>query len=342
MATVDIRKLIEEAARRHGVDPNIALSVAKAESNFNPNARSPAGAIGVMQLMPSTAKALGVDPYDTAQNIEGGIRYLKQQYDRFGSWPLALAAYNAGPGAVEKHGGIPSYPETQEYLRRVLGDKAVAAYSRASALRQQLAKQMYTPTSDPFDLASQILRYVEANRAPSLWSRVPAGTTTEAARHNRALEEISRATLAETARANRAREAAEAQQDLLQSLLPKTAGERAAMAETAAVDNLRQMYQKAFEQAYKQDKEGTRPMPSVEELASSVLNRFLSDPDLYNNLVSSGGDLYRVLNNFSISTLKMPLRTFVDRLKKYSPQGASDPLAAILESVIPLDQLPLR
>lgn len=104
------------AAEETGVPLQVLLAVARAESGFNPDAESPAGAIGMMQLMPGTAEGLGVDPTDPAQNILGGARYLAAQYDTFGSWDLAFAAYNAGPGAVDQYGGIPPYRETQNYV----------------------------------------------------------------------------------------------------------------------------------------------------------------------------------------------------------------------------------
>ncbi|HUR85226.1 MAG TPA: lytic transglycosylase domain-containing protein [Solirubrobacteraceae bacterium] len=114
---------IQAAAARHGLDPALLTGLIRAESNFDPGATSPAGAQGLTQLMPATAAGLGVtNPLDPAQAIEGGAKYLRQQLDRFGGdASKALAAYNAGPGAVERFGGIPPYEETQNYVRRVLG-----------------------------------------------------------------------------------------------------------------------------------------------------------------------------------------------------------------------------
>jgi soluble lytic murein transglycosylase-like protein len=113
--------LIVEAARRQGIPPALVKAVIHAESAFDPHAVSPKGAMGLMQLMPRTAKMLGVqEPYVAHANILGGTRYLRELYDRYGSWVPTLAAYNAGPSAVDRFGGIPPYAETREYVSRVL------------------------------------------------------------------------------------------------------------------------------------------------------------------------------------------------------------------------------
>lgn len=109
------------AARRHGVPEDLFLRLVQQESGWNPGAVSHKGAIGLAQLMPATARALGVNPRDPQQNLDGGARYLREQFDRFRSWRLALAAYNAGPAAVTRYGGLPPYRETQGYVRAILG-----------------------------------------------------------------------------------------------------------------------------------------------------------------------------------------------------------------------------
>jgi soluble lytic murein transglycosylase-like protein len=123
---------ITAAAKRHGIDPALLAGLIKQESGFNANARSGAGAVGLTQLMPATAAGLGVtDPTNPAQSIEGGAKYLADQLKRFGGdVARALAAYNAGPGAVERFGGVPPYAETQNYVRAV---QANAAQFRASS-----------------------------------------------------------------------------------------------------------------------------------------------------------------------------------------------------------------
>ncbi len=108
-------------ANRHGVPEDIFLRRVQQESGWNPGAVSHKGATGLAQLMPGTARKLGVDINDPHQNLEGGARYLKMMHSKFGSWRLALAAYNAGPGAVEKHNGIPPYAETINYVKAILG-----------------------------------------------------------------------------------------------------------------------------------------------------------------------------------------------------------------------------
>lgn len=110
--------IVEQAATAYGVPVELIRAVMKQESGGAERAVSKKGAQGLMQLMPETARDLGVaDPFDPIQNIHGGVRYLRQMYDRFGDWRKALAAYNAGPGAVEKYGGVPPYAETQGYVR---------------------------------------------------------------------------------------------------------------------------------------------------------------------------------------------------------------------------------
>ena len=122
-ASPAISNLLAEAAERHALDQRLLSAVAWRESHFQAGAVSPKGAVGVMQLMPETARALGVDQHDTAQNIEGGAAYLRQMLNRYDNNPaLALAAYNAGPGMVDRYRDIPPFAETQAYVRGILGD----------------------------------------------------------------------------------------------------------------------------------------------------------------------------------------------------------------------------
>ena len=119
----DFNDIINSAAKKYNISSSIIKSVIKAESNFNPTVVSTAGAMGLMQLMPETARALKVDDaFDPLQNIEGGVRYLKDMLEKFGgNLELALAAYNAGPGNVVKYGGIPPFKETQSYVNKIMG-----------------------------------------------------------------------------------------------------------------------------------------------------------------------------------------------------------------------------
>ena len=147
IADPKIEKVIQDMATRHGVDVNLIKAIIKAESNNNPKAVSSKGAQGLMQLMPPTARNLGVaNSLDPAQNVDGGVRYLKQLMALYsGNLELSLAAYNAGPGAVERHGGIPPYRETQQYVKKI--------GNLYGSLRSQ------TETPEPH--RSNIVRYME-------------------------------------------------------------------------------------------------------------------------------------------------------------------------------------
>ena len=120
-ANPDLAQVIHSAAQKYAVDPKLVSAVAEVESGGDQNAVSPAGAVGVMQLMPETAAGLGVNPYDMKSNVEGGAKYLREMLDTFdGDVKKAVAAYNAGPNAVKAYGGVPPYAETQNYVTSVL------------------------------------------------------------------------------------------------------------------------------------------------------------------------------------------------------------------------------
>ena len=144
----DLTALIDHYAHDRGLSPKLVQAVIQVESAYNPQARSHKGAMGLMQLMPDTAKLLRVeDPYDPAQNIRGGTLYLRRQLDRFsGDLTLALAAYNAGPTAVTNYGGVPPYPETRNYVRKVLslyrGTPAAFQKSTSGRARTQVGRQV--------------------------------------------------------------------------------------------------------------------------------------------------------------------------------------------------------
>jgi len=150
---VDLDAIFDAAGQKYNISPDLLKAVARVESNFRPDATSKVGAMGIMQLMPGTAKYLGVtDAYDPEQNIIGGAKYLKEQLDRFdGDVKLALAAYNAGWPAVKKHGGIPPFRETQAYVPKVLG------YMGGGELTPNML------TYNGFDMGGKISEAAEAN-----------------------------------------------------------------------------------------------------------------------------------------------------------------------------------
>jgi len=143
---MDYRAEAVRIAEQEGVDPDLFLRLVQQESAFKPTAVSPKGAMGLAQLMPGTARDLGVDPSDPIQNLTGGARYLRQQMDTFQDPQLALAAYNAGPGNVRKYGGIPPFQETQNYVSRILGTPAPSTGERR---RQPMAQPMQAPQQQP-------------------------------------------------------------------------------------------------------------------------------------------------------------------------------------------------
>jgi len=153
---VDLDAIFDAAGREYNISPDLLKAVAKVESSFRPDATSPSGAMGIMQLMPGTAKYLGVDdPYNAEQSIFGGAKYLKEQLDRFdGDVKLALAAYNAGWPAVKKHGGIPPFKETQAYVPKVLG------YMGGGEITANML------TYNGFDMGGKISEAPENNNTP--------------------------------------------------------------------------------------------------------------------------------------------------------------------------------
>ena len=159
----EFEPLIAESAARHDVRPDLVRAVIQAESAFNPLARSIKGAMGLMQLMPATATELGVtDPYDPAQNIRGGVTYLKSLLVKYANnEELALAAYNAGPGAVKKYGAVPPYRETRSYIARIRGNTAVQKASPRALYRKVEVvngREVVTFTSTPSPEVTRVKR----------------------------------------------------------------------------------------------------------------------------------------------------------------------------------------
>ena len=156
-----VRTLVEEAAKNFDVSPALVDSVIQVESNYNPNAISPKGAQGLMQLMPATARRFGVkNSFDAKQNIEGGVRYLKFLQQTFKDDRLAIAAYNAGEGAVAKYGNVPPYAETMDYVAKV--GKKYGQAKRAAAKPKVVAKLEETPKPAP-DEPRHIVHYLDAD-----------------------------------------------------------------------------------------------------------------------------------------------------------------------------------
>ncbi|MDD4722895.1 MAG: lytic transglycosylase domain-containing protein [Acidaminococcaceae bacterium] len=159
----DARELIAQYAQQYGVDQDLMMRLAGQESGLNQGAISPVGATGVMQLMPETAAGLGVDPNSLEGNIEGGVKYFKQMLDQFGSPELALAAYNAGPGAVEEYGGIPPYAETQNYVSNIMNGYTGQAKTNTEDYKAKL--QAILSGNKNYDMQGK-LREILASRQP--------------------------------------------------------------------------------------------------------------------------------------------------------------------------------
>jgi hypothetical protein len=174
VASDPYRAQAARAARKYGIPVNLFYGLIKNESGWRPGVTSPAGAVGLTQLMPATARGLGVDPYNPTQNLEGGARYLSQQYKRFGTWRQALAAYNAGPGRVQD-GSWLKIPETTRYVRNVLGYLPAADKGAGSAVSPQnplAAPTTPAPTDspDPFQ-APDLTQAVLGNLATPEWQQ---------------------------------------------------------------------------------------------------------------------------------------------------------------------------
>lgn len=159
---LDVNAVVEQAARAHAVDPLLVHSVIKAESNYNPAAISPKGAMGLMQLMPGTARRFGVySTFDVRQNIEAGVKYLKHLQQKFQDDRLALAAYNAGEGAVLRYGNVPPYRETEQYVYKVGKNYGEALRRKSQAAPGPVSNHAATAGATP---AAEPLRQLEIAR----------------------------------------------------------------------------------------------------------------------------------------------------------------------------------
>jgi membrane-bound lytic murein transglycosylase MltF len=188
----DIKASIVKHAVEMGVDPAIALSIAKTESGYKHETRSPRGAVGVFQLMPSTARRMGLNPYSLDDNIKGGIMYYKSMYQMFGTMQLAIAAYNAGPGTVKRFRSIPPYRETKRYVAKIMEDyhylkahtdPAVVAYNKKKdAVAKQTKKQAKQEiiSTEKEGTASVIASTTEVKpekiQTPKVMANMPANT----------------------------------------------------------------------------------------------------------------------------------------------------------------------
>lgn len=184
-----VKPQVQKMAEKYNLPTALLSSVLKQESGFNPNAASPAGAQGIAQIMPETAKALGINPWDPIQAIEGAAKYLRQQWDKFGKPELALAAYNAGPGAVQQYGGIPPYKETQRYVKNIMAmagephesyngptlDVISQAKKQSQPQVQPNAQMQSMPAFNPNQINPQDMQYQnhmnqQAQNTPANWS----------------------------------------------------------------------------------------------------------------------------------------------------------------------------
>lgn len=162
---VQYQAQILTSAAKWGVSPALLAAQLDAESSFNPNAVSSAGAVGIAQFLPSTAKSVGVDPYNVNAAIDGMANLDKHYFNKFGSWDLALAAYNAGEGAVSDHNGIPPFPETQNYVKKILAQAG-------SAVGPGVATPIGTTVSSTVDSLTQVLSTVGT---VAFWKRIGIG-----------------------------------------------------------------------------------------------------------------------------------------------------------------------